>query len=78
MAIQILETFTSSFTQIREECLDDCLETMIRSLQLIYEPDIDLECKENIKKYFYTLYFQGDSNPKKKDFVYNAIKNFAE
>jgi len=47
-AIEILETFTSELTDIREACLEESLEIMIKTLQLIYQPDIDFECKENI------------------------------
>jgi len=56
-AIEILETFTSNFTEIRAECLEESLEMMIRTLQLIFLPDIDPECKENIKNYLQALYF---------------------
>ena len=59
---------------------------MIKSLQFLYQPDIETECKDNIQRYLEGLYF-GRSNDsvdeeedlqQQKDFVYNAIKNFAE
>lgn len=77
-AIEILETFTWKFHEIRDQCLDESLEIMIKTLQLLYQPDIDYECKENIQKYLENLYFSEDDSVKQKDFVYNAIKNFAE
>jgi hypothetical protein len=52
IAIEILETFTSIFKEIRNECLEESLNKMIKALQHIYKPDIDNECRENIKKYF--------------------------
>jgi len=85
-AIDILETFTARFAKIRNECLDESLEIMIKSLQFLYQPDIETECKDNIQRYLEGLYF-GRSNDsvdeeedlqQQKDFVYNAIKNFAE
>jgi len=51
---------------------------MIKTLGLIYQPDIDFECKDNIKAYLENLYFHVEENHKQKDFVYNSIKNFAE
>lgn len=53
---------------------------MIKTLNLLYKPDIEEECKENVQNYFSSLYFLPDeqSSNKQKDFVYNAIKNFAE
>lgn len=51
---------------------------MIKTLQLLYQPDIDFECKENIQRYLENLYFSDDDSSKQKDFVYNGIKNFAE
>jgi hypothetical protein len=85
-AIDILETFTARFSKIREECLDESLEIMIKSLQFLYQPDIEMECKDNIQKYLEGLYFgrsnsidsEGQGLTKQKDFVYNAVKNFAE
>lgn len=47
-AIEILETFTWRFAKIRDACLDESLEIMIKSLQFLYQPDIEEECKENI------------------------------
>jgi len=44
IAIEILETFTSKFKEIRDDCLEDSLDKMIRALQHLYKPDIDEEC----------------------------------
>jgi len=47
-----LETFTWKFKEIRDSCLDESLEIMIKTLNLLYKPDIEEECKENVQKYF--------------------------
>lgn len=83
-AIEILETFTNKFAEIKNECLDDSLMIMIQTLQLIYQPDIEQECRDNINLYLQNLYFGHPEynhipvEQKQKDFVYNSIKNFAE
>ena len=82
MIIEILETFTIKFEKMRDACLNESLEIMIKQLHFLYLPDTDDVCKVNIRNYLETLYFgqqeTGPGNQKQKDFVYNAIKNFAE
>lgn len=51
---------------------------MVKTLRLLYQPDIDEDCKENIQRYLEGLYFSDADSQKQKDFVYNSIKNFAE
>jgi hypothetical protein len=83
-AIEILETFMNRFIEIKEQCLDDSLTIMIQTLQLLYQPDIEEESKNNIKNFLKNLYFGHPVSKhiptiqKQKDFVYNSIKNFAE
>ena len=64
-------------------CLEDSLTIMIQTLKLIYMPDIEPESKINIMNYLRFLYFGDErleiySCQEQKDFVYNAVKNFAE
>jgi hypothetical protein len=61
-AIEILNTFTWKFVEIRDKCLDSSLTIMIKTLGLIYKPDIDEECKENIQEYLYKIYFDGEDS----------------
>lgn len=35
-AIEILETFTCKFIEVRDACLDESLEIMIKTLRLLY------------------------------------------
>ena len=63
-AIEIMETFTWKFREVRDECLDESLEIMIKTLQLLYQPDIEVECKENIQRYLESLYFSEDDSQK--------------
>lgn len=61
-AIEILDTFTWRFKEVQDACLDGSLTIMIKTLGLIYQPDIDDECKDNIKAYLENLYFQVEEN----------------
>jgi len=54
-------------------------------LENLYKPDIDIDCKENVRELLETLHegnsderAEEDNNQKLKDFVYKAVKAFAE
>lgn len=68
-AISILETFTWKFSKIRDACLDESLEIMIKSLQFLYNPDVEDECKDNIQKYLENLYFGVENINEDANFV---------
>lgn len=44
----------------------------------LYKPDTEDECKEYVKDFLETLHDSEDSTQDLRDFVYNAIKSFAE
>lgn len=50
----------------------------ISTLKVLYKPDCDADCKENMREFLEFLHDYEDSTQELKDFVYNAIKNFAE
>lgn len=65
-------------TQMQKQVIKECLEISIMTLKYCYQPDTAEECKENIKNFLEDLHDNEDSNQEMRDFVYNAIKNFAE
>lgn len=58
------------------------MEIFIRTLSLIYLPDTDTACKENVREFLELLHEGGESGDLKSDelreFVYKIIKEFAE
>ena len=58
--------------------LKECLEIFIKTLQLLYQPDCDNDCKQNVREFLEFLHDYTDSTQDLKDFVYNSIKSFAE
>jgi ribonucleotide reductase beta subunit family protein with ferritin-like domain len=46
-----------------------------RILELIYQPDIDTDCKKNMLELFKFLVQESD---KYREYVYQIIKNFSE
>ena len=47
-----------------------------KALTLLYHPDRDLNCKENLLDFF--EYLQNTGNEKFKDYNYRIIKDFSE
>lgn len=45
---------------------------------MLYQPDCDNDCKENVREFLEFLHDYEDSTQDLKDFVYNSIKHFAE
>jgi hypothetical protein len=62
---------------MQEAILKECIDILIKTLQLIYQPDTDSDCKQNVQELLEFLH-DYDDLPPLKEFVYNAIKNFAE
>lgn len=68
--------------------IKECLDIFIKTLQLLYQPDCDNDCKQNVREFLEFLHDYDDSTPLidekgtvhggLKEFVYNAIKYFAE
>ena len=63
--------------------MKECLDIFIKTLQLLYQPDCDIDCKQNVREFLeflhdFDMYSSEESTQQLKDFVYNAIKHFAE
>jgi hypothetical protein len=77
-AIGILKKFFCN-EQKQVEVLNASMLDLITTLQKIYMPDVDPVCKDNIKDFLEFLHDSEEySSPNLKEFVYTAIKNFAE
>jgi hypothetical protein len=64
--------------------IKECSEIFIKTLQLLYQPDCDNDCKQNVREFLEFLHdfdYENVAEYQKlalKDFVYAVIKNFAE
>jgi len=61
--------------------ISECLDIFIKTLQLLYQPDCDADCKQNVREFLEFLHDYEDGTEEEqrlKDFVYAAVKNFAE
>lgn len=63
--------------EVRVICSDwqQSKELFLRILELVYQPDIDQTCKENMLDLFQFLVSEGDRN---KEYVFQIIKRFSE
>jgi len=86
-SIEILKKFFCN-EAMQATVIKECLEIFIKTLQLLYQPDCDNDCKQNVREFLEFLHDFDDSTPLLdesktsqgglKEFVYNAIKYFAE
>ena len=76
-SIEILKKFFCHAT-MQTSILKECLDIFIKTLQLLYQPDCDNDCKQNAREFLEFLHDYEESTQELKDFVYNAIKHFAE
>ena len=62
--------------------IKESVEIFIRMLKLLYQPDTETDCKENVREFLEHLHEGGEDTLSRSDslreFVYQAIKKFAE
>lgn len=63
---------------MQPKVIQESLKIFIKMLGHLYKPDTEDECKEYVKDFLETLHDSEDSTQDLRDFVYNAIKSFAE
>ena len=80
-AIRVLKKFFFN-PELQQKAIEECLDIFIRTLSLIYLPDTDEDCKENLREFLELLHEGGETGEQKSDalreFVYKIIKEFAE
>ena len=80
-AIRILEKFFFH-PQLQQKVVKDAEKNLIKTLSLIYQPDVNEQCKENCKEFLETLHEADDEDMMStdclKEFVYRVIKAFAK
>ena len=52
-------------------------ETFYKTLKLLYQPDVEQECKDNVKEFLEHLHTCPESTDELKKMVYEVIKEFA-
>ena len=84
-SIEILKKFFVN-EHMQAVVAKECLDIFIKTLQLLYQPDCDNDCKQNAREFLEFLhdYEEGIMDEQRtnstglKEFVYNSIKYFAE
>lgn len=54
-AIRILKRFFFH-SSLQSKVIDECLKIFIKTMVLLYQPDTDQECKENMKEFLESLH----------------------
>ena len=80
-AIRVLKKFFFH-PEMHQVAIHECMDIFIRTLSLIYLPDTDGDCKENLREFLELIHegSEGDEEHTKalREFVYKIIKEFAE
>jgi len=58
-AIRVLKKFFFH-PDLQEKAISECIDIFIRTLSLIYKPDTDAGCKENLREFLELLHEGGD------------------
>lgn len=92
VTIRILKKFFFN-AELQQRVISECLDIFIKMLQLLYLPDTEQECKDNTRDFLEVLHdgshehmeigddeeeHIGNSTQDLRNFVYEAIKSFAE
>lgn len=63
---------------IQTEFIKASKSIFVKTLKLLYQPDVEQECKDNVKEFLEYLHECEESTPALKKMVYDVIKYFAE
>ena len=75
--IEILKKFFCH-PSMQLRMIDECRDIFIRTLTLLYQPDCEQECMDNMRDFLEFLHECDESSYELKSFVYEVIKYFAE
>lgn len=76
-SIEILKKFFTN-TTMQEAVIAESKENFVKTLKLLYQPDVETECKENAKEFLQFLHSCEETTDLLRNFVYEVIKFFAD
>jgi len=75
--IEILKKIYTN-QQMQETFIKESKSIFVKIMKLIYQPDVEVECQQNVKEFLEYLHSCEESTPALKKMVYDVIKYFAE
>lgn len=63
---------------MQDQFIHESKQIFVKTLKLLYQPDVEQECKDNVKEFLEFLHDNEESTPELKKLVYDVIKYFAE
>ena len=63
---------------MQKNFIEESRGIFVQTMKLIYQPDVDIECQQNVKEFLDHLHNCEESTPALKKMVYDVIKKFAE
>lgn len=63
---------------MQDEFIKESKGIFVKTLKLLYQPDVDQDCKDDVRDFLEFLHECPESTPNLKKLVYDVIKYFAE
>lgn len=75
--IEILKKIYSN-SLMQDKFIEESKSIFVKTMKLIYQPDVEYECQQNVKEFLEYLHTCESSSPTLKKMVYDVIKYFAD
>lgn len=75
--IEILKKIYSN-AGMQQKFIEESKSIFVKTMKLIYQPDVEYECQQNVKEFLEYLHTCDNSSPALKKMVYDVIKYFAD
>lgn len=75
--IEILKKIYAN-QQMQDKFIEESRSIFVKVMKLIYQPDVEVECQQNIREFLEYLHTFEGTSPQLQKMVYDVIKKFAE
>jgi hypothetical protein len=75
--IEILKKIYTN-EKMQERFIEESKSIFVKTMKLIYQPDVEIDCQQNVKEFLEYLHNCENSTPALKKMVYDVIKYFAD
>jgi hypothetical protein len=75
--IEILKKIYTN-PSMQKKFIEESKNIFVKTMRLIYQPDVEYECQQNVKEFLEYLHECENTTPELKKMVYDVIKYFAD
>ena len=63
---------------MQDKFIEESKSIFVKTMKLIYQPDVEYECQQNVKEFLEYLHTCESGSPTLRKMVYDVIKYFAD